>query len=100
MVGPVFRDTVAFLGVAFDVRHNPFKGAIIADELEGGVRADLGDGVDVIAAKQDTEVNELKMSVPAAVENDKKAAPAFYPLQVLQGRGPGEFRGLVPCVVR
>ena len=57
--GPVVGDGVAVLGVGFDVGDDLFKCAMFADELEGGVRADFGDWVDVVAAKEDAEVDKL-----------------------------------------
>ena len=40
-----------------------FEGTVVADQLEGGVRADFRDWVKVVAAKEDAEVDELEERV-------------------------------------
>ena len=42
------------------MRDDGFEGAVVADEFEGGVGADFGDRVDVVAAEEDAEVDELE----------------------------------------
>lgn len=59
MVGPVVRDGVALFGVFLDKGHHAFEGAVVANHLEGAVRTDFGDGVDVVASEEDAEVDEL-----------------------------------------
>lgn len=59
--GPVVWEGVFLLGIGFDVVDDFFESAEFADEFEGGVRADLWDWVDVVAAEEDAEVDELKV---------------------------------------
>lgn len=56
--GPVFGNGVfGFAGLGgFD---EFLEGAVFADEFEGGRGADLGDGVEVVTAQEDAEVDEL-----------------------------------------
>ena len=63
LVGPVVRDGVFLLGVFLDVFDDVLEGAVFFDEVEGGGGADLGDGVDVVAAEEDAEVDELERNV-------------------------------------
>jgi hypothetical protein len=51
--------------VGFDVGDNAFEVLVVADEFEGGGGADAFDGVEVVAAEKDTEVDELRMSIPS-----------------------------------
>lgn len=51
LVGPVVGDGVSLFGIAFDVRYDFFERAVVADELESGVWADFGDGIDIVAAE-------------------------------------------------
>ncbi len=58
-VWPVFRDgELGFAG--FDSLDEFFERAIFADQFEGGGGADFGDRVEVVAAEEDAEVNELE----------------------------------------
>lgn len=59
LVGPVVRDGVAFLRVFLDERYDVLEAAVVADHFEGAVRSDFRDGVDVVASKEDAEINEL-----------------------------------------
>jgi len=45
--------------LGLDVLDDAFEVGMLADELEGGAWADAFDGVEVIAAEEDTEVDEL-----------------------------------------
>lgn len=57
-VRPVFGDCEFGLA-GFDGGDEVFERFVFADELEGGVGADFGDGVEVVAAEEDAEVDEL-----------------------------------------
>ena len=59
LVGPVGREGVFVLRVGFDMGDYAFEGAVVADQLEGGVRADFGDRIEVVAAEKYAEVDEL-----------------------------------------
>lgn len=59
LVGPVRGDGVAFFGVVLDVGHYSFESAVVANQFQGALGPDFGDGVDVVAAEQDAEVDEL-----------------------------------------
>lgn len=45
--------------IILDVGDYVFKGFVLADESEGGGRADFRDRVEVVAAEKDAEVDEL-----------------------------------------
>lgn len=47
--------------VVFDVFDDAFEVFVVADELEGGGGADAFDGVEVVAAEEDAEVDELRV---------------------------------------
>jgi hypothetical protein len=57
-VGPVVWDG-EFLLVGFDVGDDAFEVLVVADEFEGGGGANAFDGVEVVAAEEDAEVDEL-----------------------------------------
>jgi hypothetical protein len=46
--------------VGFDVGDDAFEVLVVADEFEGGGGADTLDWVEVVAAKEDAEVDELR----------------------------------------
>ena len=56
---PVGGDRVLVLGVGLDVRNDLLEGAVLADQVVGGRGANLGDGVEVVTAKEDAKVDEL-----------------------------------------
>ena len=56
---PVVGDGELLGGLGLDVFNDAFEVGMLADELEGGAWADAFDGVEVIAAEEDTEVDEL-----------------------------------------
>lgn len=56
--GPVVGDG-EFLLVGLDVGDYAFEVFVVADELESSGGADALDGVEVVAAKEDAEVDEL-----------------------------------------
>jgi hypothetical protein len=60
--GPVFGEGEFFL-VGLDVCDDTFEGFVVADEFEGGGGADALDGVEVVAAEEDAEVDELGLLV-------------------------------------
>ena len=60
--GPVFGEGELLL-VGLDVCDDAFEGFVVADELEGGGGADAFDGVEVVAAEEDAEIDELGLSV-------------------------------------
>lgn len=60
--GPVFGEG-EFLLVGLDVCDDAFEGFVVADEFEGGGGADAFDGVEVVAAEEDAEVDELGLLV-------------------------------------
>jgi hypothetical protein len=60
--GPVFGQNELLL-VGLDVRNYAFEVLVVADELEGGGGADAFDGVEVIAAEENAEIDELDMLV-------------------------------------
>ena len=62
-VRPVFRDGISVLIIVVYPLHNLFEGAMLTDQFKGSVGADLWDGIEVIAAKKDTEVDKLDRSV-------------------------------------
>ena len=45
--------------MGLDVFDDAFEVRVLADELEGGAWPDAFDGVEVIAAEEDTEIDEL-----------------------------------------
>lgn len=47
------------LGVVFDEGDHGIEGLVLANEVQSSLRADFADGVDVVAAEEDTEVDEL-----------------------------------------
>ena len=49
--------------VGLDVGDYAFEVLVVADELESGGGADALDGVEVVAAEEDAEVDELNVSV-------------------------------------
>jgi len=59
-VGPVFGNGELSL-VFFDSFNECFESAVFTDEFEGSVRTDFRDGIEVIAAKENTEINKLQM---------------------------------------
>lgn len=59
LVGPVFGKGVLALFVALNELDDLLQAAMLANELQRGVRTDLWNGVEVVAAEQDAEVDEL-----------------------------------------
>lgn len=45
------------------MRDYRFKVAMVANELQGALRSDFGDGIDIVAAKEDAEVDKLVLAV-------------------------------------
>jgi hypothetical protein len=60
--GPVFREGELLL-VGLDMSDYAFEVLVVADQFEGGGGADALDGIKVIAAEKDAEINELGLSV-------------------------------------
>jgi hypothetical protein len=60
--GPVFRKGELLL-VGLDVSDYAFEVLVVADQFEGGGGADTLDGVKVIAAEENTEIDKLGLSV-------------------------------------
>ncbi len=58
-IWPVVGDGVFLLWVFLDEVHDGFEGAVVADQFQGSVGANFRDGIDVVAAKEDAEVDEL-----------------------------------------
>ena len=56
---PVVRNRELFGGLGLDVFDDAFEVIVLADELQSGAGADALDGIEVVAAEEDTEVNEL-----------------------------------------
>ena len=53
MEGPVGWDGVTLFGVGLEISDDAFQCVVFADEFEGGVGTDFGDGVEVVAAEED-----------------------------------------------
>lgn len=58
-VRPVFRDGIFVLIIVVYPLNNLFEGSVFTDQFKGGVGADLWDGVEVITAKKDAEIDKL-----------------------------------------
>lgn len=58
-VRPVFGQSVFAFLVVLDELNNLLQAAMLADELQGGVRADFGDRIEVVAAEKDAQVDKL-----------------------------------------
>ena len=58
-IRPVFRDSIFVLIIVVYPLNNLFEGSVFTNQFKGRVGADLCDGVEVIAAKEDAEINEL-----------------------------------------
>jgi hypothetical protein len=56
---PVVRDSELLGGLGLDVFDDAFEVIVLTDELQSGAGADAFDGIEVVAAKEDTEVDEL-----------------------------------------
>jgi hypothetical protein len=67
LIWPVVRDSVLILGIFLNRLDDFLKCAVLFDQLQRSVRADLGDGVDIITAKQDAKVDELDMSASSGI---------------------------------
>jgi hypothetical protein len=57
--GPVVGDGELLAALRLDVGDYAFEVFVLADQLEGGAGADAFDGVEVVAAEEDAEVDEL-----------------------------------------
>ena len=60
-VWPVFGDDEFGFLVVFRIVNKSFEGFVFADESEGGLGTDFWNGVKIITAKEDTEVDELEI---------------------------------------
>jgi hypothetical protein len=85
--GPVFGEGEFVLG-GLDMGHYAFEVLVIADEFEGGGGADAFDGVEVIAAEEDTEVDELWLLVLGVSVKERLILPVRAPLLSLQAPCP------------
>lgn len=58
-VRPILRNDVFLLRVFLDESYDFLEAAMVTNELERRVWADLRDWIDVITAKEDAEIDEL-----------------------------------------
>jgi len=58
-IWPVFRKGVFGLLVVFDPIDKLFECTVFADEFKGCIWTNFGNRIEVIAAKEDAEINEL-----------------------------------------
>lgn len=59
LVRPIGGDDILVFRVGFDMGDNSFKRAMVTNEFESGIGADFWDGVEIIAAEENTQINEL-----------------------------------------
>ena len=59
LIGPIFRNSVALLGIIFNMLNNFLEGAVVLDQVVGSGWADLGNLVEIVAAKENAEVDKL-----------------------------------------
>jgi hypothetical protein len=85
--GPVFGKG-EFVLAGLDVCDYAFEVIVVADEFEGGGGADALDGVEVIAAEEDTEVDELWLLVLGVSVKERLILPVRAPLLSLQAPYP------------
>tara|TARA_R110002003_G_scaffold104_43_gene8582 strand:- start:188 stop:880 length:693 start_codon:yes stop_codon:yes gene_type:complete len=57
--GPIFGECELLLVLGLDVGDHAFEVVVVADEFESGGGANALDGIEVVAAEEDAEVNEL-----------------------------------------
>jgi hypothetical protein len=86
--GPVFWEGVFRFLVVLDPLDELLESAMLADELEGSVRTYFGDGVEVIAAKKDTKIDELVLVRTCKRCGEDRALPACDPCQGLPTLSP------------
>jgi hypothetical protein len=56
---PVVRDGKLLGGLRLDVFDDAFQVVVLTDEFKGCAGADAFDGIEIVAAEEDTEVDEL-----------------------------------------
>lgn len=106
LIGPVVGDGVAFLGVFLDEGYDAFEAAVVSDHFEGAVGSDFGDGVDVVASKEDAEIDELRegegrgLTVPSKKGGSARFLLDFYPSPTRQVHDPDGFQESVLCAAR
>jgi hypothetical protein len=76
--GPIVGDGELLL-VGLDVGDYAFEVLVVADQFEGGGGANAFDGVEVIAAEEDAEIDELDMSVLCRSQKQGHVLPAPAP---------------------
>jgi hypothetical protein len=88
--GPVFGKGELLL-IGLDVRDYAFEVLVVADQFEGGGGADAFDGVEVVAAEEDAEVDELMLSESCISRQDVEVIPVLAPCPDPPGPCPDEF---------
>lgn len=85
------------------MRDYGLKGSVFADELYCTVRTDFRDGIDVVAAEEDAEVDKLGLTIscwPGFSQDQLSNIPAFCPFLDPRERDRDGFRELVLCAAR
>ena len=59
LVRPILRNLISLLGVILEVLDHTFQVAKLSNQLECSIGTDLGNRIEIVAAKQDAEVDEL-----------------------------------------